>query len=153
MLTPEGEIPVPPDKAIAEFDPRTPGFLENPYPFYARLRREDPVHFVSGVKMWWVTRYADVVTILRDERFGKEPPPGTTEPALPPAAVRLAELPPSMFGRDPPDHTRLRSLVNKAFTPRVIERLRPHIEEIDKPGPQWSPNTAIRGLRSLPVRF
>ncbi len=115
---------------VAEFDPRAPAFAADPYPFYARLRREDPVHFVPAVGTWWATRYADVVTILKDGRFGKEPPAGAPAPSLPPAYAGLSEIPRSMLNRDPPDHTRLRSLVNKAFTPRVIEQLRPHIDQI-----------------------
>jgi pimeloyl-[acyl-carrier protein] synthase len=119
--------------AIEEFDPRWPAFAADPYAFYARLRKEDPVHFVPVVGMWWATRYAEVLQILKGGPFGKTLPPGLPAPAqpeLPPQYARLREIPPNMLNHDPPDHTRLRGLVNKAFTPRVLERLRPHIAAI-----------------------
>lgn len=116
-----------------EFNPRWPAFARDPYPFYDRLRPEAPVLFLESVGMWWVTRYDLVVSVLSDKRFGHELPPGAPRPAmpeLPPRYAPLRELPPHMLLRDPPDHTRLRSLVSAAFTPRIIERLRPHVGEI-----------------------
>ena len=76
-----------------------------------------------------VTRYNDVVTVLRDPRFGR----AGFHPMLAAAQPRAANpdpLPPSMLFQDPPDHTRLRALVNKAFTPRVVEAMRPHVQDI-----------------------
>jgi cytochrome P450 len=109
------------------FNPMDPEFLANPYPTYRRLRTEDPVHH-SPLDFWVLTRYEDVVAVLRDPRFIKEP-----LAALVAARFGVA-VPPgvgvSMLDRDPPDHTRLRSLVSKAFTPRVVEGLRPRIQEI-----------------------
>lgn len=109
------------------FDPMDPEFLADPYPTYHRLRAEDPVH-ASPLGFWVLTRYEDVVAVLRDPRFGKE-----AIAAFVAARFGVA-VPPglglSMLDRDPPDHTRLRSLVSKAFTPRVVERLRPHIQQI-----------------------
>lgn len=111
-----------------QFNPFLPEFVENPYPFYHRLRAEDPVHR-SLMGAWVLTRYDDVVMVLRDQRFGRK----GFEPFLEPvfgAGTGPAGLVTSMLWRDPPDHTRLRALVNKAFTPRVVERMRPHIQEI-----------------------
>jgi hypothetical protein len=109
------------------FNPMDPEFLADPYPTYRRLRTEDPVHH-SPLDFWVLTRYEDVVAVLRDPRFIKEP-----LAALVAARFGVA-VPPgvgvSMLDRDPPDHTRLRSLVSKAFTPRVVEGLRPRIQEI-----------------------
>src|SRR5260370_10081149 len=81
---------------------------------------------------WVLTRYDDVVTVLRDPRFGRD----GFEQIL--AAVygedrESGRLPRSMLFRDPPDHTRLRALVSKAFTPRVIEGVRAHIHDIVNP--------------------
>ncbi|HEV8677156.1 MAG TPA: cytochrome P450 [Methylomirabilota bacterium] len=104
------------------FNPLLAEFHANPYPFYHRLRREDPVHH-STLGPWVLTRYDDVELVLRDSRFGRA---GFT-PFLDTDEDRL---PPSMLFRDPPDHTRLRSLVSRAFTPRVIEAMRAHIQEI-----------------------
>jgi len=110
-----------------DFDPMDPEFLADPYPTYHRLRAEDPVH-PSPLGFWVLTRYDDVVSVLRDPRFVKEPIAAAI-------AARFGGTPPPGFGlsmldRDPPDHTRLRALVSKAFTPRVVEALRPHIQQI-----------------------
>jgi len=110
------------------FNPLLPEFHANPYPFYHQLREKDPVHETS-MGFWVLTRYDDVVMSLRDPRFGRE----AFEPLL--AAMYGQEgeqgrLPRSMLFRDPPDHTRLRTLVSKAFTPRVIEGMRSHIQSI-----------------------
>jgi cytochrome P450 len=108
------------------FNPMAPEFLADPYPTYHRLRVEDPVHW-SPLGFWVLTRYEDVVAVLRDQRFAKEAMIAAVAArfGLAPGTIGL-----SMLDRDPPDHTRLRGLVSKAFTPRVVERLRPHIQEI-----------------------
>jgi cytochrome P450 len=109
-----------------QFNPMHPDFIADPYPTYHRLRAEDPVH-LSPLGFWVLTRYEDVVTALRDPRFAKEAIAAYV-------AARFGAAPPglglSMLDRDPPDHTRLRGLVSKAFTPRVVEQLRPHIQQI-----------------------
>jgi pimeloyl-[acyl-carrier protein] synthase len=108
------------------FNPMDPEFIEDPYPTYHRLRAEDPVH-LSPLGFWVLTRYEDVVAALRDPRLGKEAIASFVAARFgaPVPAVGL-----SMLDRDPPDHTRLRGLVSKAFTPRVVEGLRPHIQRI-----------------------
>ena len=112
---------------MTTFNPMAPDFLADPYPTYRRLRAEDPVH-QSPLGFWVLTRYDDVVATLRDPRCVKEP-----LAALVAARFGVA-VPPgvglTMLDRDPPDHTRLRSLVSKAFTPRVVESLRPRIQQI-----------------------
>jgi cytochrome P450 len=109
------------------FNPFLPEFHADPYPFYHRLREREPVH-QTPMGFWVLTRYDDVVLALRDPRFGR----AGFEPML--AAVYAEPgqepSPPSMLFRDPPDHTRLRALVNRAFTPRVVEALRPRIQQI-----------------------
>jgi cytochrome P450 len=112
---------------MSTFNPMDPEFLADPYPTYHRLREEDPVHH-SPMDFWVLTRYEDVAAVLRDPRFIKEP-------LVSMVAARFgASVPPgvglSMLDRDPPDHTRLRSLVSKAFTPRVVEGLRPRIQKM-----------------------
>jgi pimeloyl-[acyl-carrier protein] synthase len=108
------------------FNPMDAEFIANPYPTYHRLRAEDPVHH-NPLGFWVLTRYEDVLGALRDPRFAKEAIAAFV-------AARLGFAPPgiglSMLDRDPPDHTRLRGLVSKAFTPRVVEVLRPHIQQI-----------------------
>jgi pimeloyl-[acyl-carrier protein] synthase len=112
---------------MSAFNPMDPEFLADPYPTYHRLRDEDPVHH-SPLDFWVLTRYEDVAVVLRDPRFIKEPLVSVV------AARFGVTVPPgvglSMLDRDPPDHTRLRSLVSKAFTPRVVEGLRPRVQTI-----------------------
>ena len=109
------------------FNPMDPEFVADPYPVYARLRSEDPVH-QSPLGFWILTRYDDVAAVLRDPTFAKE-----ALAAFVAARFGVA-VPPglglSMLDRDPPDHTRLRGLVSKAFTPRVVDGLRPRIRDI-----------------------
>jgi pimeloyl-[acyl-carrier protein] synthase len=108
------------------FNPMDPAFVADPYPTYRRLRAEDPVHH-SPLGFWVLTRYDDVVAALRDPRLAKEAIAAFVAARFgaPVPAMGL-----SMLDRDPPDHTRLRSLVSKAFTPRVVEGLRPRIQQV-----------------------
>lgn len=113
-----------------------PDFKANPYPTYAQLRSNAPIHRVplpDGRGMWLVTRYEDVSAIFRDERFVKDwrnamtPEQLAQVPAIPEVMKPLTS---NMLDTDPPDHERLRALVSKAFTPRLIERMRPRVQEI-----------------------
>jgi cytochrome P450 len=123
---------------VAElWNPLDPGFTEDPYTPYARLRREDPVHEIetAGVRGFIVTRYDDVVAVLRDPAYSAEKfPERMIADAMAGPDPRFASLARAVSGmmliKDPPDHTRLRALVSKAFTPRVVEGLRPRIEGI-----------------------
>ena len=105
-----------------------PDFLADPYPVYHRLRTEDPV-YRHPFGFYVLARYDDVAAFLRDARFGKSGYQALFEARFGggPDASWLAL---SMLFRDPPDHTRLRALVSKAFTPRVIETLRLHVQVI-----------------------
>jgi cytochrome P450 len=109
-----------------EFNPMDPEFVADPYPMYQRLRTEDPVHH-SPMGFWVLTRYEDVVASLRDPRFLKEPMIAAVMQRM---GVQSATIGLSMLDRDPPDHTRLRGLASKAFTPKVVEALRPRVQEI-----------------------
>ena len=110
------------------YNPLMPEFHANPYPFYRRLREEDPVH-ASPLGIWVLTRYDDAVMVLRDPRFGREGIAELAEARLGAARARPTNTRDMLF-RDPPDHTRLRSLVSRAFTPRSVEAMRPNIQEI-----------------------
>jgi cytochrome P450 PksS len=114
----------------------SPAFKANPYPFYARLRAEAPVYTVTlpdRQTAWLVTRYDDVAAVLKDERFAKDrlnaltPGQMARQPWLPGVFKPLMR---NMLDLDPPDHTRLRGLVQKAFTPRLIEQMRPRIQTL-----------------------
>jgi cytochrome P450 len=117
----------PPDLA-------NPRFKANPYPFYARLRAEAPVWRTTlpdKRTAWLVSRYEDVAGVLRNDTFAKD-----RLNAMDPEQLRKTPWVPSflkplernMVDLDDPDHARLRALVSKAFTPRLIERLRGRIE-------------------------
>jgi len=109
-----------------QFNPMDPAFVADPYPTYHRLRAEDPVHH-SPLGFWVLTRYDDVIAALRDPRLAKEAIAAFVAARF---GAPVPALGVSMLDRDPPDHTRLRSLVSKAFTPRVVEGLRPRVQQI-----------------------
>jgi cytochrome P450 len=113
-----------------------PDILADPYPFYHRLRSADPVHWDEEMGYWVLTRYADVVAILRNPQFSSaragqseadwQLPPELHETLGPVVRAIMRQ----MLFLDPPDHTRLRGLVNRAFTPRVVDAMRGHIQAI-----------------------
>lgn len=114
----------------------TPAFKRDPFPFYARLRAEAPVHPVGvpgGHTAWLVTRYDDVVEVLKDERFVKDrfkSLKGEHQKKLPWVPKAFLPLAHNMLDQDPPDHTRLRALVHKAFTPRLVDAMRERIQRL-----------------------
>jgi cytochrome P450 len=119
-----------------KYDLYSDAFRADTYATFARMREQDPVLCQAGfdgeTPIWWVTRYSDAeAVLLDDERFVRDP-----RLALPPDAFRsglpefFAFIDSNMLNRDGDDHRRLRRLVSKAFTPRMIERLRPRIQEI-----------------------
>jgi cytochrome P450 len=115
------------------FNPFAEGHAENPYPQYAAFREAAPVHH-NPFGVWMVFRYDDVRTMLRDNTLSVDDrhmhPTALTELFEQATGEGADMTSTSMLGIDPPDHTRLRRLVSKAFTPRMIERLRPRVEEL-----------------------
>ncbi|MEM9464987.1 MAG: cytochrome P450 [Actinomycetota bacterium] len=112
------------------FNPLEPGYIENPWPHLAEIRRADPVHhLLTG--QWGLFRYEDVFAILRDRSLSvddRNADLSELQRADLIEEIPLEEQNRSILNIDPPDHTRLRSLVSKAFTPRTIEGLRPRIQ-------------------------
>lgn len=112
-----------------------PEVRANPYPLYARIRAEDPVHWDEPMVFWSISRYADVSSIYRDSRFSRAMGLAGAFERLP-AGERERTRPlydawsKTIAYTDPPYHTRLRSLANKAFTPRVVAQMRPHIQKL-----------------------
>ncbi len=110
-----------------------PGNINDPYPIYKRYRETEPIHRAEP-GLWTLTRYHDILSVLRDDRSSADPRSSNVFDQV--AADRNEPRPiRDIAGRvllftDPPDHTRLRTLVNKAFTPRTVERLRQHVTEI-----------------------
>ncbi|MEV0235131.1 cytochrome P450 [Nonomuraea sp. NPDC050786] len=118
------------------FDPWDPNFVAHPYPVYDELRRESPVSYFEPTDQWLISRHADVNALLRERRlgrsylhvatheeFGRPPEPEFQEPFW--RVIRAG-----MLDVEPPVHTRLRRLVSKAFTPRMVESLRPRVRAI-----------------------
>ncbi len=120
----------------ATLDITDPAFKADPFPRYARMRATAPVVRVTAGRRqgaaWLVPRYADVQELLRDDRFAKKPANAMTReqlrraPTLPGGPFR--PLQEGLLNVDPPQHTRLRALVHKAFTPRMVERMRADVE-------------------------
>ena len=112
-------------------------FLEDPYPTLRQLREEDPVHWSDSIGAWILTRYDDVVTTFKDvSRYSNEGRLARVVEYLPAesrAKFKIFEdhfRQKSLIHSDPPDHTRLRGVVTKALTPRLVEATRPRIQAI-----------------------
>ncbi|TFV79117.1 cytochrome P450 [Blastococcus sp. CT_GayMR19] len=106
-----------------------PAVLADPHPVLAELRESGPVHRIDGsggLPVWMVTRYDDVLAALSDPRLSNDPHHARALTQV----LRGDFLSRSMIGTDPPEHTRLRRLVSKAFTARRVEGLRPRVQEI-----------------------
>ena len=117
------------------FDLGNPATNVNPFPEFARLRAEDPVHWSPAMKAWIVTRHADVKQVaLNNQQISADrlTPFFKTNSEYQRGSIQslVRYLNHWMVFRDPPDHTRLRRLFNKAFTPTAVENLRPNIEDI-----------------------
>ncbi|MBR1284758.1 cytochrome P450 [Bradyrhizobium sp. AUGA SZCCT0177] len=113
------------------FNPLSPEFIRNPYPHYERMRNTDPVH-LTPLGLYVASRHAECSLVIRDKRFGKQHVERTIRRYGPnimeePAFRSLGLM---MLQQDPPDHTRLRGLVVKAFTARRVEDMRPRIQQI-----------------------
>jgi cytochrome P450 len=112
-----------------------PEVRENPYPFYTQLRSQDPVHWDEVMGFWVLTRYADIASVYADARFSRAQGLRRGFERLPEAEQRIAEpvyhtFSKTMFYSDPPYHTRLRGLVNNAFTPNAVEQMRPYVQRM-----------------------
>jgi len=119
-----------------DFAPTDLDFIADPYPLYAELRAEEPVRYDEATDHWLISRYEDVNALLRDRRFGRTyrhlaghaemghpEPPGWHAPFWDLINAGILDM-------EPPDHTRVRRLVSKAFTPRFVEGLRPRVQAI-----------------------
>ncbi len=119
-----------------KFNPHDPVFLQDPYPIYRQLQAETRQFFDEESGFWYFTRHTDVDALLRDRRLGRSilhvmSPEELNLPPTPPSYepfVKLGQH--SMFDQEPPEHTRLRSLVHKAFTPARIRSMQSSIQAI-----------------------
>ncbi|GCF10787.1 cytochrome P450 family protein [Dictyobacter arantiisoli] len=128
---------------VTEINLASPDFKANPYPTFTELRTTDPVRqtkLTNERRGWLVSRYEDADLVLRDPRFAKDIQHALTPEELkgyypsqqvtPEERERMIDFSHNMLAYDQPDHTRLRNLVNLTFTPRLIERWRPRIQQI-----------------------
>jgi cytochrome P450 len=113
------------------FNPLSPDFIRDPYPHYERLRTNDPMHITTH-GAFLASRHAEASLVLRDKRFGKDFVERTVRrygPKIMDEPI-FRSMSHWMLQQDPPDHTRLRGLVVKAFTARRVEDMRPRIQEV-----------------------
>ncbi len=114
------------------FNPFDPAFRANPYPYYDALRSNDPVH-TTAFGMVVLTRYEDVSTTLKSAEFSRDIEKYSTQASSEARQTRRdrqESRTKSILNLDPPDHTRLRRIVSKSFTPSAMERLRPRIQQL-----------------------
>lgn len=117
------------------FNPLRPQLRVDPHPYYRRLREKDPFHRSLPADGWILTRYADVQEVLGDRSFSSDERNLRRWRRMRARHLRAGIPDPyeeqraSMLRLDPPDHTRLRNLVSKAFTPRAVDRMRPVVEK------------------------
>jgi cytochrome P450 len=129
-------MPMSTTAAELGFAPNDPAFIADPYPVYAELREHAPVLYDERTDHYLISRYEDVSALLRDRRFGRTylhvasheemgrpSPPDWHDPFWDLINAGILDM-------EPPDHTRVRRLVSKAFTPRYVESLRPRVQEI-----------------------
>src|SRR5512132_2476636 len=119
-----------------DFAPTDLDFIADPYPLYAELRAEEPVRYDEATDHWLISRYEDVNAVLRDRRFGRTYRHLASHAEMGHAAPPEWHAPfwdlinAGILDMEPPDHTRVRRLVSKAFTPRFVESLRPRVHAI-----------------------
>ena len=118
----------PPDVRRPALDISDPRWASDPFAIYAELRSDAPIHRNDDAGLWVLARHADCLAVLRDKRASSDS--ATSEfPLSGPMSEAFGEMRPFLF-LDPPDHTRLRGLVSKAFTPKMVESLRPRVQEV-----------------------
>lgn len=125
-----------PAAAPDDVDLLSPAAVADPYPVFDALREHDPVHWSPRYRSWFLTRFDDVSAALRDPRYSSDRITPYVEAKLsgpdadPALRATFAVLEDWMVFKDPPDHTRLRRLLRRAFTPRSVEALRPRVGEL-----------------------
>ena len=125
------------EEPATQYDLFSPTFKADPFPTFARMRQETPIHAhqaPDGSTIWYITRYEDVSAVLRDDENFCKDPRNARDSTAPGAASRRSathkRINENMLFSDPPDHTRLRSLVSQAFTPHRIDKLAPRVQTI-----------------------
>ena len=117
-----------------QYDLDSPEFLANPYPIFDQMRNNDPIYWSAENSYWILTRYSDIASLIQNENLSSNRI-GAHAGRLPDEAKKhfrpfFTAVSSWMLMIDPPDHTRLRGLVNKAFTPRVVENMRGLVQRL-----------------------
>src|SRR5712692_10416860 len=123
------------DSALSMANLARPEVRADPYSLYRRIRTQDPVHWDGPMGFWVLTRYADAVQALHEPRFSKAQGLTTALNRYPEdehaaAAPMYRFFAKQLLYADPPYHTQLKVLMNKAFTPRAVNGMRPHIQSL-----------------------
>src|SRR5215831_14359451 len=108
----------------------TEEFVRDPYPIIARLRAEDPVHFVPGLGFWYVTRYDDVRQLFTDPNVTNDPRAYENYVPPTPGTYMAKNADKGLFSLPPDEHARVRRLVSAAFTPRAIARMDQQVKDV-----------------------
>ncbi len=133
MTEPAAAPPLPSALMLTAMNP---AFAENPHPLLDDLRERAPIHFDAFLKLWILTRNEDVEAVLRDRELSVDPSKAPPDSFMARLTLQRPDSAPgdrtqqSMLFLDDPDHARLRGLVNRAFTPRAVERMAPRIQQI-----------------------
>jgi cytochrome P450 len=134
------------------YDPFDPAVIADPYPFYERLRDDHPVYYNERIDFYVLSRFDDIFHALRKPKLF------SSAQGLTPAKDEISQLglPPTFIMMDPPDHTRLRRLITKAFTPETVQALEPsirefvidHVEDMKRRAADGEPVDLIESLAS-----
>ncbi len=111
-----------------DYNPLSPEVQDNPFPYYAQMRHHTPVLWVEPLQAWMVSRYRDVDYAIKNPQLFSSR--GFVDQSL--GDLNPVPEVPWLLSTDPPDHARVRKLVNKAFTPRLIKALEPRIRAITR---------------------
>lgn len=118
--------------SIEDYDPAAPSQTQNPFPGWAKARAEAPVFYTPQHDVWWVSRYSDILLVLEDPETFSSRSTFRTPPPPPDLAEVIGALPwkHTIASQDPPEHSRLRRLVQAAFTPKFLSAREADIREI-----------------------
>ncbi len=142
---------------MAYYNPTRPAYIQDPYPSLAQLRKQEPIHRSPDLNSWVVTSYEHCDRILRDDDLFSSDPVHASGGLGESVAARRAGAPigsaPILGNSDPPDHTRLRAIVNRAFTPRAMADLRTAIAGIAASQLDAATDASIEVMAGLSEQF
>ena len=121
-------------QSVRDIDLNGPEAVSDPYPMYDQLRNQDPVHWSESDGYWFISRYTDLMSLIRDPRMSSDLfraiAASLPEEVKERFSALFGAVSAWMLMSDPPSHTRMRALVNKAFTPRTIDMMRSRIQAL-----------------------